>query len=800
MKVNLNVFRDNESLYQINFAQAIEDNHGAPLTFFVGRGDDCQVQLDDKQVSREHARIKFEHGKWSIEKVSSFNTLSLNGSFCDDSSLKNGDLISIGPFTINVELEEVESSEPSLADNSDENNNGEEDIDNTSASGIEVGLGYDEATEVLSSDDAKNLMGPSDEGDGDDVNQNNDLDNPVGDDDLVSSDEDSSAEGDYEGFEEDATSEFNSLDEGKQDDNFSVDGDDGFSVDEDFSNDLDGDGSEEGFNDEFMDPDMEDSYDMESYEDDDEKTQVIKSFASFSLELFGEYAPYDKFVIEKAETLIGRDPEKCDIVLNDPEVSGVHAIIKKNAITCTLEDLKSANGTILNGERVNSHDLTTDDEFIIGGTTFTVKIQSDFLKQELSRIMPVEDNQVVEIEEVVEVDENFDGELEGEGGELVEGAQQFGGKFEEKSSSLFSKEALKDPDKRKKILYILVGLLALWILLGEEEQPKKPGQDAKAKKAAEEKLNEKVVPEAQKQLTPEQQEYVEGQYLLASQYFAEGKYSETIMELDKIFAITKEYKNARTIYGLAKEGLAELTKLLEEERREKERKLRDLKVKELLGKAEAAVKEKKMDFAKNLFKEITKLDPENFDVTRLKLEVEAYEKEQERIRVEIAQKEAERKRQIQELAPGKSFYQRKDWYKAKLKLRDFLRLKGMDEDLVKEATQMLDESTKKLDGVVNPLLGKARSLKEGQDLKGAYELYLEILKYNPAHVESLNEMDEIREKLELRSKKVYREAIISESLSLYDDAKEKFQEVQQISPTDSDYYKKATEKLKDYLD
>ena len=31
-------------------------------------------------------------------------------------------------------------------------------------------------------------------------------------------------------------------------------------------------------------------------------------------------------------------------------------------------------------------------------------------------------------------------------------------------------------------------------------------------------------------------------------------------------------------------------------------------------------------------------------------------------------------------------------------------------------------------------------------------------------------------------------------------AKEKFQEVQQISPTDSEYYKKASEKLKNYLE
>lgn len=773
--MNLNVSRDNESLYQINFTQEIEDNNGAPLTFFVGRGDDCQVQLDDKQVSREHARIKFEHGSWVIEKVSSFNTISLNGTFCETANLKNGDLITIGPFTLNVgSISSIESSE---IDNQNLDTTNPENIDQVTESSIDVGLGNDEATEVLSSDD--NVEPEVDDSEKD---RTEPLDN------------NSEEASDYSGFDdEEGTTEFNSADEETSDDGFSEDG---------FGDDNSG-GNEEGFDSEFLDPEGEDTYDIEAFEDHDddhdEKTQVIKSFASFSLELFGEYAPYDKFVIEKPETFIGRDPEKCDIVLNDPEVSGVHAVIKKNAITCTLEDLKSANGTIFNGERINSHELTSEDEFIIGGTTFTVRIHSDFLKQEESRIMPVEDNQVVEVEEVVEVDENFDGELDIADGDGTEGGQGFGGAYEEKSSSLFSKDALKDPDKRKKILYILVGLMALWVLL-EEEPKEKPKVDPKAKEAAEAKKDEKIVPEAEKKLTPEQKEFVEGQYLLGSQYFAEGKYSETIMELDKIFAITKEYKNARTIYGLAKEGLAELTKLLEEERREKERKLRDLKVKELLGKAEAAVKEKKMDFAKNLFKEITKLDPENFDVTRLKLEVEAYEKEQERKRVAKAQKESERKRQIQELAPGKSFYQQSDWYKAKLKLQEFLRLKGMDEDLVKEATKMLEESIDKLDGVVNPLLGKARSLKEGQDLKGAYELYLEILKYNPAHVESLNEMDEIREKLELRSKRVYREAIISESLSLYDDAKEKFQEVQQISPTDSDYYKKATEKLKDYLD
>jgi len=104
--------------------------------------------------------------------------------------------------------------------------------------------------------------------------------------------------------------------------------------------------------------------------------------------------------------------------------------------------------------------------------------------------------------------------------------------------------------------------------------------------------------------------------------------------------------------------------------------------------------------------------------------------------------------------------------------------------LIKEATDMLADGKNQLASDLGPLIGKARSLKEGQDLKSAYEVYLEILKIEPTHSEALNEVDEIKSQLETRSKRIYREAIIAESLSLFSDAKEKFQEVQQISPTD----------------
>lgn len=289
-------------------------------------------------------------------------------------------------------------------------------------------------------------------------------------------------------------------------------------------------------------------------------------------------------------------------------------------------------------------------------------------------------------------------------------------------------------------------------------------------------------------------------YLLAKEFFDQGKYKESIDELEKIFTMTPEYKQSRTLYDLAKQGLAKLEELERKKQAEIDRKKRMEKVKELVKRAREATSKRQVEAAEAFFSQIIELDPENFDVPQLRIELDAWKQEQERKALEEAQKKAERKRMVDALAPGKNFHLKKEWHNAILKLEEFLLVKGMDEDLVKEGSEMLETSKRELSQIISPLLGKARSLSEGQDLKGAYEIYSDILKSDPTHVEALNEMNEIREKLTNRSRKIYREAIISESLSLFNDAKEKFQEVQQISPSDSDYYKKATEKLKDYLD
>jgi hypothetical protein len=63
-----------------------------------------------------------------------------------------------------------------------------------------------------------------------------------------------------------------------------------------------------------------------------------------------------------------------DIVISDPKVSSFHARIDRSAEGFTLNDLKSRNGTFLNGKRIETGVLTTGDEVRLGTARLLYKI------------------------------------------------------------------------------------------------------------------------------------------------------------------------------------------------------------------------------------------------------------------------------------------------------------------------------------------------------------------------------------------------------------------------------------------
>jgi pSer/pThr/pTyr-binding forkhead associated (FHA) protein len=83
--------------------------------------------------------------------------------------------------------------------------------------------------------------------------------------------------------------------------------------------------------------------------------------------------------------LIGREAE-CGLALISPHISRYHAKLTRNGATLYVEDLHSANGTFVNGERIQTRRaITLGDEIAFHDRRFRV-VSTDFSKEEATII------------------------------------------------------------------------------------------------------------------------------------------------------------------------------------------------------------------------------------------------------------------------------------------------------------------------------------------------------------------------------------------------------------------------------
>jgi pSer/pThr/pTyr-binding forkhead associated (FHA) protein len=71
----------------------------------IGRGDHCEICLDDEAVSWDHAEIERRGASLLAADLDSSNGTVLNGAVLDKTKrLRNGDVLQIGPFRLEVAL------------------------------------------------------------------------------------------------------------------------------------------------------------------------------------------------------------------------------------------------------------------------------------------------------------------------------------------------------------------------------------------------------------------------------------------------------------------------------------------------------------------------------------------------------------------------------------------------------------------------------------------------------------------------------------------------------------------------
>jgi pSer/pThr/pTyr-binding forkhead associated (FHA) protein len=72
-----------------------------------------------------------------------------------------------------------------------------------------------------------------------------------------------------------------------------------------------------------------------------------------------------RFLLDDAEVSVGRHPSS-DIFLDDVTVSRRHAVFRRTEHGYAVTDIGSLNGTYVNGQLVDSYDLRTGDEVMVG--------------------------------------------------------------------------------------------------------------------------------------------------------------------------------------------------------------------------------------------------------------------------------------------------------------------------------------------------------------------------------------------------------------------------------------------------
>jgi Protein of unknown function (DUF3662)/FHA domain len=71
----------------------------------VGRSRECDIVLEDPNVSRRHAELRQDDGSWTIVDLGSTNGVKVNGRRTDRAELREGDRITLGLTELTFELD-----------------------------------------------------------------------------------------------------------------------------------------------------------------------------------------------------------------------------------------------------------------------------------------------------------------------------------------------------------------------------------------------------------------------------------------------------------------------------------------------------------------------------------------------------------------------------------------------------------------------------------------------------------------------------------------------------------------------
>lgn len=510
------------------------------------------------------------------------------------------------------------------------------------------------------------------------------------------------------------------------------------------------------------------------------------------ISLSGE--PYLKFMysthsesirLKGNKWIAGRD-NIAQIHLDDRKASRQHFSIEKAGEQFYIKDLKSANGTLLNGQEL----LSSEPKEIKSGDIITVN--------QLTIIF--------ELRDLSFSDKLKDLPLQAYSGPMILTSQEWDSVGPNLAPTLPQPMPLsptqlaqlpgtvykiEQPPKKNNMRTALLVVAILFIVGGifmNQEEPAKP-----------QATNDGQI-KTFESLRPEDQKLVMDDYNLVQQYAAAGQIENALNRLDKIHTLVQFYKDSREIEARmreAREIVRQQEFIRQQQREQEETKQRVFSI--VSDCRERYANGVDVDAAKSCLAEALQLDPDNVDAHSIVGAIEMrlnQAREQERLLKEYNDS-VDKGREL--YAKAKTYMTNKDYHEAINAFSAHINSNLPDPDNLKKTSERTIASIREhIDSQKNGYMVKARSLQTGGNLRDAILYAEQAKKIDPYDYSIPNFIEYNRRELEGQMKLLYQDGAIEEKFGNLHISKEKWKIIIDKDIPTGEYYQKAKRKMAQY--
>ncbi len=516
--------------------------------------------------------------------------------------------------------------------------------------------------------------------------------------------------------------------------------------------------------------------------------------------------PIELYRLEGGDSWIaGRDPH-CHILIKDSKVSRRQFEIKKVNEQYGIVDLKSVNGTMVNGSLVSTEDLT----FLKSGDCITVLSNNFFFelhdvqfKQKVEKIVlpslapvvPQQQTAVMQPEMMMPqpyMQNSPQPYMMGQQPTSQPQPLQLQG-YEAKKQYYIAK--VKENKLRSALVGAILVVLSVGLIMG-------PSNKASKRQIA--NVNQQTNPLTA--LSEKQRTMVKQSYQLAKNYYMQGRYELARGEIAKMMELIPEYLDSSEIDRLSGEAIAlqEQKRRLEVEERQKIEMEQKIQAKVVECRPIAATAYQ-MDVLEKCLISVLDLNPAHPEIEKLRALIDQN-------RVQQAMKEAQQAESAALAAKLRGMYQRATSAESEGdKLRAIELFAQVAQSRLPDYGDYKPQARRKLASIKTEMSqATARYLSEAEktykdgDLKTAIVSLRKARNLDPENDALISRIDSYTGELRKQMMTLYQEGVLEESFGNVEGAegkqgaKDKWRRILQLDVTDGEYYRKARTKLKKY--